>query len=155
MKRKFSLWIVVLVVVMAGVLAACDGGRTGTPLPIQPSPTAVSTPPPPGGEEMPLPTQPPPTTVSTPPPPGGEETPLPSPSPSPSPVPTSGPAPVADGATLLRERCTLCHNLERVESARKSAEEWERTVSRMIGRGARLTAEEKTILVEYLATHYR
>ena len=133
MKRKFSLWIVVLVVVMAGVLAACDGGRTGTPLPIQPSPTAVSTPPPPGGEE----------------------TPLPSPSPSPSPVPTSGPAPVADGATLLRERCTLCHNLERVESARKSAEEWERTVSRMIGRGARLTAEEKTVLLEYLATRYR
>jgi cytochrome c5 len=100
MKGRFSLWVVVLVVVMAGVLAACDGGRTETP--------------------------------ST----------------------TQAPA-AADGATLLRERCTVCHTLERVESAHKSAEEWEQTVSRMIGRGARLTAEEKTVLLEYLATHYR
>jgi hypothetical protein len=99
MKGRFSLWVVVLVVVMAGVLAACDGGRTETPSPTQ--------------------------------------------------------APAADGATLLRERCTVCHTLERVESAHKSAEEWEQTVSRMIGRGARLTAEEKTVLLEYLATHYR
>jgi len=133
MKHRFFLWVVVLGVVMAGVLAACDGGRTETPSP------------------QPLP----PTAAPTQPSPGGEETPLLPPSPSPSPAPTSGPAPVADGATLLRERCTICHNLERVESARKSAEEWERTVSRMIGRGARLTAEEKAVLVEYLATHYR
>jgi cytochrome c5 len=109
MKRKFFLWVVVLGVVMAGVLAACGGGRTETPSPTQPL----------AAEQSP------------------------------------GPAPVADGATLLQERCTACHTLERVESAHKSAEEWEQTVSRMVGRGAQLTAEEKTVLVEYLATHYR
>jgi len=108
-KHKFFLCVVVLGVVMAGVLAACDGGRTETPSTTQ-APAAEQSP---------------------------------------------GSAPAADGATLLRERCTVCHTLERVESAHKSAEEWEQTVSRMIGRGARLTAEEKTVLLEYLATHYR
>ncbi len=62
---------------------------------------------------------------------------------------------VADGATLLQERCTVCHTLERVESAHKTAEEWERTVARMIGRGAKLTEAERAVLVEYLAAKYR
>ncbi|MBC7228524.1 MAG: hypothetical protein H5T61_15040 [Thermoflexales bacterium] len=70
---------------------------------------------------------------------------------APSPLPT----PAADGATLLQERCTACHTLDRVESARKTAEEWERTVVRMIGRGAKLTEAERAVLVEYLAEHYR
>jgi len=109
MKHRFFLWVVVLGVVMAGVLAACGGGRTETPSPTQP-PTAEQSP---------------------------------------------GPAPVADGATLLQERCTACHTLERVESARKAPEEWEQTVDRMVRRGAQLTEAERVVLVEYLAEHYR
>ena len=112
MKRKFFLWVVVLGVVMAGVLAACDGGRTETPSP----PVAALSP---------LATL--------------------------SPLP----APVADGATLLRERCATCHGLDRVESARKALEEWEQTVDRMVRRGARLTEAERAVLVEHLAEQYR
>lgn len=74
-----------------------------------------------------------------------------------SPLVTSSPspAPVADGATLLRERCTVCHGLDRVERAHKTWEEWEQTVDRMVRRGTKLTEAERAVLVEYLAEHYQ
>lgn len=111
MVRRLYPWLMALMVLMTGVLAAC-GGRAGTP----PPPAAV-----------------------------------------PSPIPTASPAlaPVADGATLLRERCATCHALDRVESARKTADEWKQTVDRMVRRGAKLTDAERAVLVEYLAIHYR
>jgi cytochrome c5 len=63
--------------------------------------------------------------------------------------------PVAvDGETLLEERCTDCHALSRTTSAKKSAEEWEETVVRMIGHGADLNDEEQAVLIEYLAQTY-
>lgn len=68
--------------------------------------------------------------------------------------PTAGGAMGLDGATLLQERCSSCHGIGRVTSQRKTREEWERTVSGMIAMGARLTPEEKAILVEYLAATY-
>lgn len=59
-----------------------------------------------------------------------------------------------DGSTLLQERCTVCHNLSRVERAKHTPEEWQTTVNRMIGKGAKLTSDEKTLLIEYLSTTY-
>ncbi len=87
---------------------------------------------------------------------GRTETPTP-PAAAPSPEPTLSASPVlpADGATLLRERCTRCHGLERVEGTRKTPEEWEQTVDRMIRRGAKLSEAERAVLIEYLAAHYR
>lgn len=87
---------------------------------------------------------------------GRTETPTPS-AVAPSPEPTLSASPVlpADGATLLRERCTGCHGLERVEGTRKTPEEWEQTVDRMIRRGAKLSEAERAVLIEYLAAHYR
>ncbi|MGQ9804433.1 MAG: hypothetical protein ACUVSH_11485, partial [Anaerolineae bacterium] len=86
---------------------------------------------------------------------GRTETPSPeAAAPSPSAALSSPPAPVADGAALLRERCTACHGLDRVERAHKKREEWERTVDRMIRLGAKLTEAERAVLVEYLAEHY-
>jgi hypothetical protein len=65
-------------------------------------------------------------------------------------------APVAlDGATLLQERCTKCHDLKRVEAAKKTADEWKSTVERMVSKGAQLTAEEQKVLIEYLAATYK
>lgn len=64
------------------------------------------------------------------------------------------PEPAVNAAALLRERCASCHTLDRVEQSRKTAEEWERTVNRMVGRGARLTGEEKQALIAYLAAQY-
>ncbi|MBS3784142.1 MAG: hypothetical protein KGY78_06840 [Anaerolineae bacterium] len=63
--------------------------------------------------------------------------------------------PVAvDGETLLQERCTECHGLERTTSAQKTRAEWEETVTRMVNKGAELNDQEKGVLVDYLAETY-
>jgi cytochrome c5 len=59
-----------------------------------------------------------------------------------------------DGAALLNDRCTICHNLDRVTSLKNSAAQWTRIVSRMIQNGAQLTPAEQTALVDYLAKTY-
>lgn len=71
-------------------------------------------------------------------------------SPVPSPAATTSPG----GATLVQERCTACHPLSRVESARYSAAEWKTIVDTMIARGAQLTPEEETVVVSYLAANF-
>jgi cytochrome c5 len=63
-------------------------------------------------------------------------------------------APSEDGAALLEERCTTCHGLDRTTQAQKTGQEWEETVSRMVGKGAQLSEEEQIVLVEYLAQNY-
>jgi cytochrome c5 len=60
-----------------------------------------------------------------------------------------------DGAKLLEERCSVCHKTEIPKNARKSRAEWDKTVSRMMARGAKLSPEEKKILVRYLARVYK
>jgi mono/diheme cytochrome c family protein len=59
-----------------------------------------------------------------------------------------------DGQALLKERCTVCHNLNRVTSAHKTADQWTTTVERMVGKGAQLNAQEKQTLIDYLAQTY-
>jgi cytochrome c5 len=59
-----------------------------------------------------------------------------------------------DGETLLQERCTECHGLERTTSKQKTQAEWEETVTRMVGKGAELSEDEKAVLVDYLAETY-
>ena len=59
-----------------------------------------------------------------------------------------------DGETLLEERCTECHGLERTTSQEKTRTEWDETVTRMIDRGAELDEAEKAVLVDYLAQNY-
>jgi cytochrome c5 len=68
--------------------------------------------------------------------------------------PTVAPASGGDGEALLNDRCTKCHSLDRVTSAKKSAADWESTVTRMVGKGAKLTSEEQKVLVDYLAKTY-
>lgn len=59
-----------------------------------------------------------------------------------------------DGAKLLDERCSSCHTASKPKQARKTLDQWDQTVSRMIGKGARLTETEKAILLEYLGKTY-
>jgi hypothetical protein len=63
-------------------------------------------------------------------------------------------APALDALALIQDRCTVCHTLSRVEQASKSDEQWAATIERMIGKGAKLTAEEQLAVVEYLAKAY-
>jgi cytochrome c5 len=60
----------------------------------------------------------------------------------------------SDGAQFLQERCTVCHTLSRIEDQRLSAADWKVIVDRMISKGAKLTADEETLLVDYLAANY-
>lgn len=60
-----------------------------------------------------------------------------------------------DAAALLEERCGVCHSSSIPKNARKSRRDWAETVSRMIARGARLTPEEKKVLIKHLAEIYR
>lgn len=63
---------------------------------------------------------------------------------------TGNGAPVLDGATLLQQRCTVCHSLGRVLGATKDREAWLATIDAMIAKGARLTDEERSTLADYL-----
>ena len=67
--------------------------------------------------------------------------------------PAAPPASV-DGETLVQERCTKCHGLERVTGVQKEREGWEQTVDRMIAKGAELDESEKAAVIEYLAEAY-
>lgn len=80
--------------------------------------------------------------------------------PQPTQAPSSATAPQAetralDGAALLETRCSTCHNADRPKKVKKTRDQWEQTVTRMIGKGAQLTEVEKTVLVEYLAQTYK
>lgn len=59
-----------------------------------------------------------------------------------------------EGKTLLQERCTRCHDLGRVERARKTEEEWKATVERMVGKGAQLSQAEQELVIQYLTETY-
>ena len=68
-------------------------------------------------------------------------------------------APVAlaqdGGAALLEQRCSVCHPSARPKSKQKTPEQWEATVTRMMGKGAQLTTEEKKELIDYLSKTYK
>ena len=52
---------------------------------------------------------------------------------------------------LLKERCTTCHNLKRVYDEKADREEWEKIITRMVRRGAKLNDAESSFLLEYLS----
>lgn len=60
-----------------------------------------------------------------------------------------------NGNDLLETQCSACHSLERVKSKSATADQWKITVDRMIGHGTQLTAEEETILIQYLAENFK
>ena len=76
---------------------------------------------------------------------------------APPPAPAAGPAnPAADVAAkqILQTACTACHSLQRVDAQSQSQEAWEGIVANMRRRGARVTDDDVTVLIEYLGrTH--
>jgi cytochrome c5 len=124
-----TIWgLVVAVVIVTGLLAAC------APAASQPEPPKAQ-----------------PTTSQAEPPKAQPTAPQAEP---PKAQPTVAAAPAGDGAALLNDRCTVCHNLDRVKSAKKTSEQWAQTVSRMVGKGAKLNADEQKAVVAYLAKTY-
>lgn len=60
-----------------------------------------------------------------------------------------------DEQTLMQQRCSVCHPLDRVTSAHKSTAQWTQTVQRMIAHGAQLNTKEEQTLIAYLAANYK
>jgi hypothetical protein len=58
------------------------------------------------------------------------------------------------GAQVLEGGCTGCHNLGRVQSQHLTSAEWQGIVDRMKGRGAEISDEDTSTLVDYLAKTY-
>lgn len=70
------------------------------------------------------------------------------------PTSSSGSAPAVDSAALVNSRCSTCHNLDRVKAAKKTPAQWKENVTRMVGKGAKLNADEQAAVVDYLAKTY-
>ena len=145
MQVRSSFWkLIIAIVLVTGVVVACAGPQTPEP-PAEAEP-AVS------------PTEVPPEEEAAPPTEATQEE-QPTTPPTEAPQEETGeqpaePAPEGDGAALLEERCATCHGLDRTTSARKTREQWEQTVTRMVAKGAELNAEEQDILIAYLAETY-
>jgi hypothetical protein len=75
----------------------------------------------------------------------------------PEPAPTAIPPvpPTGDGKALMEDRCSVCHSLDRIQSAHKTAEAWAASVTRMIGHGAVLSADEQLLINQFLADTYK
>ena len=74
-----------------------------------------------------------------------------------TPATSAGPvsASVSQGQTLMQDRCTVCHSMNRITSAHKTAGQWKATVEQMIGKGAQLSSSEEQTLIGYLAQNYK
>jgi cytochrome c5 len=57
-----------------------------------------------------------------------------------------------DGKALLEERCTVCHNLDRVYAEKRDETGWNAVVDAMVSKGAKLDAAERDLLVAYLVS---
>ncbi|HPK53453.1 MAG TPA: hypothetical protein PK114_03275 [Smithellaceae bacterium] len=53
---------------------------------------------------------------------------------------------------LVEKECARCHGIAKVNKASKDAAAWEKTVDRMIKKGANIKAEEKDAVIKYLST---
>lgn len=65
---------------------------------------------------------------------------------------TTGNGDSADPAkSLVDSKCSMCHSLDRVYSAEKTAAQWEATIDRMKSNGLVVTDEEYAQILEYLS----
>lgn len=55
-----------------------------------------------------------------------------------------------DMIALITEKLDGKHDIDRVLNSDKTREEWEETLDRMIGYGAKINEEEKTLIIDWL-----
>jgi cytochrome c5 len=65
-----------------------------------------------------------------------------------------GPVPEGPGKKILLNTCTMCHDLGRIKTGRRSSEEWEETLISMLNEGAPLSDAEFPIIHDYLSKHF-
>ncbi len=72
---------------------------------------------------------------------------------SPTPPPST-PTPPA-GKALMESRCSVCHPLTTISTAKYNKAGWEATVTRMVNKGAQLNPQQAGQVVDYLALTYQ
>ena len=65
-----------------------------------------------------------------------------------------GPVPDGPGKQILLNTCTMCHDLGRIKTGRRSAEEWEETLNAMLNEGAPLSDADFPLIHAYLSKHF-
>jgi cytochrome c5 len=68
---------------------------------------------------------------------------------------TQGPLPEGPGKSIVLEKCTMCHTLNRVRHHFTTPEGWADTLSAMFNEGLSLTDEEFATVLRYLARNFR
>ena len=58
-------------------------------------------------------------------------------------------SPAMEGKMLLEQRCTTCHNLDRVNAMNTDQAGWDKIIDRMIQKGAKLNAGERQKVIDY------
>jgi hypothetical protein len=58
------------------------------------------------------------------------------------------------GKNLVMKVCTVCHELTRITSKRRTKDQWSDTVDKMAARGAKASDEEFEVIVTYLAKYF-
>ena len=58
------------------------------------------------------------------------------------------------GKDLVMNVCTVCHDLMRITSKRKTKEEWNDIVDQMATKGAKASDEQFDTIVNYLAKYF-
>lgn len=75
-------------------------------------------------------------------------------------VPFPGQQPVkvtladGQGKELIEGGCALCHGLDRVTDTKRTKEQWQLIVNRMMFFGSPITQDQEATVVDYLATNY-
>ena len=131
--KRFQLILATLLLIFT--LTACAAGAVPTQTPSTPIDTVEAP-----VEPLPMPTS---TITDL---PGGMST----QSASPTEQPQAAPTHTVDVYTLILEKLDGNHSPDRVFNAQKTREEWNTTLDRMIGYGAKINEEEKQLIIDYL-----
>jgi hypothetical protein len=71
-----------------------------------------------------------------------------------TPRPTPSPAPAAAPPAAFTNACTVCHDEDLVRQQRLTRAQWDGEINKMIGWGARVAADDRATLLDYLSSHY-
>jgi cytochrome c5 len=64
---------------------------------------------------------------------------------------TTGAGQDAATVAVIESQCTKCHNIDRIKSASHDEAGWRKTIARMQGKGAQVTADQVTAIATLLA----
>ena len=63
--------------------------------------------------------------------------------------------PEGEARSLVVQTCAVCHAIELVVLRKRSADDWDTLIAKMVGYGARATDDEQEQIYQYLVQHFR